>query len=374
MMTRGIEYLQEHGVYDNPMPLLRSRHAFFPGVIQLPSGELLAMIAIGEAFESTDMTTCISRSTNNGQTWQLQGPVYDKSVDPFPTSDYLKPLALADGSLMALGYRFHRHDPNMPIGIEATNGILPGDDIVSFSSDEGRTWTVPQVIECDTVEVLEVPHNPIQLHNGDIVASAGLFKSPEGKFPRGQFGVLMRSKDNGKSWDASARFFETPDNSISAYESNVIEMQDGRLVTISWAIDVIGDRDFANQVTVSHDNGYTWSEPIDTGHAAQSSSLIYLGGERLMSIHCHRGDEPGVVVRVIDFTGDKWNVIGHNNIWGSSTGKQVHQGQSFYDMMQVIRFGQPSLLKLDNGEVLGFHWAVVNGQGMVLAHRLKLSN
>ena len=374
MMTVKIEYIQEHVVYDNPMPLLRSRHAFFPGVVQLPSGELLAMTVIGEAFESTDLATYISRSTDGGQTWQLQGPLYDKSADPFPTTEAIKPLALADGSLIGLGYRFHRHDPNMPVAIKATNGILPGDDIVSFSSDEGRTWTVPQVIELGSVEVVEVPHNPIQLHNGDIVASTGLFKLPDGQFPRGQFGVLLRSKDSGKSWDDSTRFFETPGNSISGYESNVIEMQDGRLVTICWAIDVVGDRNFNNMVTVSHDNGYTWSDPIDTGHAAQSSSMIYLGGERLMSIHSHRGDEPGIVVRVIDFTDDKWNVIAENNIWGSSIGKQVHEGDSFYDMMQTIRFGQPSLLKLDDGEVLGFHWAVVNGQGMVLSHRLRLSD
>ena len=372
-MATQIEHVQGHVVYDNPKPLLRSRHAYFPAVVQLPSGELLAMFALGEAFESTDQTTYVSRSADRGQTWQLQGPMFDKSADPFPISDYMKPLVLADGSMMALGYRFYRHDPQMTISIEATQGILAGDDVVSFSNDNGRTWTAAQVIERASSEVLEVPHIPIQLHNGDIVASAGLFKSPEGELPRGQFGVLLRSEDGGRTWDESTRFFDTPDHSISAYESNVVEMQDGRLVTVSWALDVVGQRDLANQVTVSHDNGYTWSQPIDTGHMAQSSSLIYLGGERLMSIHSHRGqDAPGLVVRVVDFTDDKWNIIAKKNIWGSSIGKQVDDGQTFFDMMRVIRFGQPSLHKLEGGEVLAFHWAQVNGQGMILSHRLRL--
>ena len=41
--------------------------------------------------------------------------------------------------------------------------------------------------------------------------------------------------------------------------------------------------------TVSHDDGHTWSAPIDTGIQAESSNLLSLVGERLLSIHCHRG-------------------------------------------------------------------------------------
>ena len=52
MMATKIKTIDEHVIYDNPIPHVRSRHGFFPGAIQLPSGELLAMVAIGEAFES----------------------------------------------------------------------------------------------------------------------------------------------------------------------------------------------------------------------------------------------------------------------------------------------------------------------------------
>ena len=141
-----IEYVDHHIIYENPKPHVRSRHAYFPGVVQLPSGELLALFVIGEAFESADQTTYVSRSKDLGRSWELQGPVYDKSLDPFPTSDYLKPQVLRDGTVIALGYRFHRHDPESPIGIPETDGILPGDDIVCFSFDSGVTWTSPRII------------------------------------------------------------------------------------------------------------------------------------------------------------------------------------------------------------------------------------
>ena len=42
--------LEEFTIYQNPDPLLVSRQATFPGIVQLPDGELLAVFSIGQAF------------------------------------------------------------------------------------------------------------------------------------------------------------------------------------------------------------------------------------------------------------------------------------------------------------------------------------
>ena len=371
-MTTHVEYLKEHVLYDNPIPLSRSRHGFFPSLIQLPTGELLAMVAIGEAFESADMTTYVLRSGDRGQSWHLQGPVYDKSVDSVPTSDYLKLLRLNNGSLIALGYRFNRPDPDQSISGLESGGVLSGDNIVSFSDDDGRIWTVPQVVSRSRPELLEIPHSPVQLRSGDIVASGGLFIMEDGSNPSGQFGVITRSTDNGRTWNDSSRFYESPHKSICAYESGICQMDDGRLVSICWAFEIQAGRDHPNHVTVSHDDGYSWSAPIDTGHRAQSPNIISLGGERLVSIHCHRGEEVGLIVRVVDFSHDQWNVVTEKTIWGAHLGQQVQDGQKFREMMKHIRFGNPSMLLLDNDEILVAHWVIENGQGRILSHRLRV--
>src|SRR5688572_19070168 len=108
----AIEYVQQDVLYENPLPMVRSRHGYFPGVVQLPSGELLALFVIGEAFESADQATYLSRSEDFGDTWTPPRPLFDKSDDAFRINDYLKPQLLRDGRLIALGYRFFRHDPN----------------------------------------------------------------------------------------------------------------------------------------------------------------------------------------------------------------------------------------------------------------------
>lgn len=178
-----IEVVESHVVYENAKPNLRSRHGYFPGVVQLPSGELLALVVIGEAFEAVDLTTYVTRSADLGRTWQLQGPMFDTRRDPHRTSDFMKPQILRDGSLVALGYRFDRKDPEQPIAIAETDGALNGDDIASSSTDEGRTWTPARVIPRRTPELIEFPSRPIQLTSGDIVATGGLFKMPDGTNP-----------------------------------------------------------------------------------------------------------------------------------------------------------------------------------------------
>ena len=105
-----IEVIEDITIYDNPRPQVRSRHGIFPGLVELSGGELLNLFVLGEAFESPNSTTHVSRSRDGGRSWTLQGPLYDKSLDPVVTSDCLKATRLRDGRLIAVGYCFYRHD------------------------------------------------------------------------------------------------------------------------------------------------------------------------------------------------------------------------------------------------------------------------
>ena len=56
-------------IYRNPMPHVKSRHAYFPSVCKLKNGRLVATFSIGEAFESVDLHSFYSISDDNGVTW-----------------------------------------------------------------------------------------------------------------------------------------------------------------------------------------------------------------------------------------------------------------------------------------------------------------
>jgi sialidase-1 len=369
-----IEYLEPHIIYENPWPHVHSRHGCFPGLVALPSGELIALFVLAEAFEAPNGTTWVTRSSDDGRTWRLQGPVYDKSVLGVETTDSLKATLLRDGTLVATGYRFYRHDLEMPISIPETGGILPGDDIVTFSKDEGRNWAAPEIIQRSYPELLEISGPSIESRDsGDLLAIGALYKMPDGSNPSGQFGVLLRSRDKGKSWDDRSRYFSTWDNSITPFEARLCEMQDGRIVAVVWAYDYKTDQHLANHYVVSHDDGRTWSEPKPTPHMGQSPNLLWLGGDLLLTIHSHRSSkESGVYVRLVDFKGAEWKMITETVIYGAGFRAQTHAGQSMPDMFKSFKFGQPSLLKLRTGEFLASHWCIEDGQGKVRSHRLRL--
>jgi sialidase-1 len=368
-----IEIADTHLIYDNPIPHVRSRHGYFPGLLQLPSGELLALFMIAEAFEAADGTTWISRSSDEGRTWTLQGPLHDRNALGFPASDSMKATLLDDGTLIACGYRFHRHDPDAPISVPATGGILPGDDIVSFSNDQGRSWTAPAIIPRSRPELLEISGPCIQTRSGDLLAVAANYPLPDGSTPSGHAGALLRSKDRGRTWDDRTIYFRDPMLAITPYEPRITEMEDGRLVAIVWAYDSAAGAHHNNRAVVSHDGGDSWSAPIDTGHAGQASSLIALHGNMLMSIHSHRGErDPGIYVRLIDFTGDTWRPVTETVIYGAALGRQTAAGQSSSEMFKSLRFGQPSVTRLASGGFLAAHWCVEEGQGKIRAHRLRI--
>ena len=125
---------------------------------------------------------------------------------------------------------------------------------------------------------------------------------------------MLRSPDQGRTWSDDELFYSW--RNITPYEARICEMQPGRLVVILWAYDAATDRNLPNQVTFSTDNGRSWSEPENTGHMAQSSSLVWLGGDFLASIHAHRGSDPGLYVRLVDFSKNRWKVVEERVIWG----------------------------------------------------------
>ena len=141
-------------VYENSIPHLRSRHGYFPGGTVLPDGDLLVIFSLSEAFESTDAFPYAMRSQDSGATWTMQGPMYEKPQDA-RYSEYLKPLLLRDGRLVATGYRFYRDNPEQPICNPVNGGFSPSDLALSISQDNGKTWTISRPIEHPYKEMVD---------------------------------------------------------------------------------------------------------------------------------------------------------------------------------------------------------------------------
>lgn len=367
-MKTGIEILYHITIYENPIPNLVSRFATFPGLTKLPSGDLLALFPIGEAFDAMNNTMFVSRSRDVGRTWILQGPMHTETRFRNIGPCSLKPLLLDDGTLIATGYGFYRDNPET-FANPATGGLPGGPNLISFSTDEGRTWSPPELIPLSRPELLETSGPCIQLQTGELFMTGATMPMWDGRRPSGRIGVALRSPDRGRTWDDASVFYRSPDGNISPYETRSCQMPDGRIVTLIWMLDEVAGRNLTNHVVVSADGGRTWSPALDTGVPGQASNLIPLRDNLLLAIHSYREGDVGLYVSVVDFTGNRWEVLETACIWGKAPAMRIG---SLKDMSANLRFGQPSLLPLGNGEFLAAHWAIENGQGKILGHRIRL--
>ena len=357
--------------------MLRSRHGVLPG--HRPAAVRRAARAgrhrRGVRSRRPHAPMSRARATTAGP-GPCRGRCIDKSRDDRPTSDFLKPQVLRDGSLIALGYRFHRDDPEQPIAIQETDGALPGDDIVAFST---RRRPDVDAAAGHPAEHAGAARDPVAVGSscasGDIVATGGLFKMPDGTNPSGQFGPLLRSTDGGQTWDDRTRYFDTP--GPLGRRLRVARLRDAARPA---GRDLLGVRHRGRAVPAQPGDGVARRRAHLVGadrhgaSQAESANLLYLGGERLLSIHCHRGSDVGLFVRLVDFTRRSLDAARGTADLGRLDARS-RRTTARRSTSSRGRSGSARARCCDsrNGDILATHWCVVDGQGKVLTHRLRVS-
>lgn len=360
-----MKYTEPVTIYRNPDALLVSRQAIFPGIVQLLDESLLAIFSIGQAFDAADQRAFVSKSSDLGRTWTSPRRLHDHQFLPNQISESLKPLLLSDGSILATGYGFVRPDDTTPIVAPDTFDVLPIRNMVSKSFDSGQTWEVPQFIEIGG-KPLEMSGPCIQLKSGRIIGVAPPFHLGV----KDHSGWIIYSDDQGKSWGKLSEFFKSPGGEIAAWECRLCATDANEVAVLFWAYDNKNQRNLNNHIVFSKDGGRTFGLAADTGVRAQASNLIWLGGDRILTIHAHREDPVGLWVREVDVAGGTFEIRREINLM---SGKEM--GSETSDIRQQfgsLKFGQPSLLRLSNGQVLAACWAFENSQHVIKGFYLDL--
>lgn len=359
------EIVEHLTVYENRTPGATDAGAWFPGAVRLPSGELYAMFSTGDDFEGR-MTMAAARSVDDGKSWNFEGPVFG---DFDLGLGSLKPTLLHDGTLVAIGYGFRFGEAGLVNA--ATGGLASGGNFIAFSRNGGRGWSAPQRIDTGHPEVLETSGPCLELGNGDLLAVGTPFVMWDGSMPSGRRGFVLRSTDRGGSWRSDAVFFDSPGGVIAPYETRIVRQPSGRLVVMIWCLDETAGKSLNNHVVCSDDDGHSWSRPIDTGIAGQASNLLPLADGTLLAVHCVReGDDPGLFLAHAAIIDGRWETMRQSKIWSGRASERIH---SLKDMDENLKFGQPSLLSLADGDYLAVHWASAGKSGRILGHRLRIS-
>lgn len=349
-------------VYDNPMPHLRSRQSMFPFVAETDDGKILCSHVIGEAFEAVNCTSYISESADGGRTWSAPVNMFDKASERVPVTDCCKITNLGGGRLVGIGYAFPRPNPDFAEGNGQTGGLLDDFVYITRSSDNGKTWTPYEEVPNAWGHHTEASAPITVLKNGDWATPITGFPDWNGNMSGRLCGRLLRSSDEGKTWNDDTVCMQFPGDTVTCYEQRLCQLESGALVVISWNEDTRTGERMNNHFSISYDNGKTFSEPMDTGVRGQASSVCAIGGEKLLALHAKRRDtdRPGVYGYIVNLANGKWEIEEETLLWEPAT--PIVRDKNMAEIFGFLKFGQPGAILLKNGNILMVHWFAEQGQ------------
>ncbi len=344
-------------LYRNAKPHVRSIHAYFPSVVLMPDGELVASYALGEAFEATNLHTYLARSSDQGETWTHQGRI---CADPEGrlTTEFARLSVSDEGELVAVLIRADRTDhPDEGFANPTNLGFVPTEVLIARSSDAGRSFADPVPVE----PPLEGPSFelccPITgLADGRWLWPTSTWRDWNGYLPNGNRMVAFVSEDQGRSWPYYLDVMSSPDNSLIFWESKIVELADGRLLAVAWCHDEPADSDRPNQFALSDNGGANWTPPQSTGLLGQTMTPFVLDDDRVLTVY-RRMDLPGLWANISHLEGEQWVNDTWGPLWGHRSAEGVTQtGEGAVAMFQTLRFGAPSIVRLPDGSIYVTFW------------------
>lgn len=357
-------------VYRNPKPYLRAIHAWHPSLVRFDDGELVASFDLGQAVEALDYATHLARSTDGGQTWSPPARLFHETL-PRPTSHSVRISRTRDGSLLAAGARFYRDDAEEGLVNRANLGYVEIDLIQLASADRGRSWTGPLRVEPPLVgPAFETCHGIVELRDGRWLWPTCTWRGWHGDAPHGMQAIALVSHDQGKTWPEYLRVLDGTADQVIYWEQSLVQLADGRLLSVAWAFHEPSGTSRPNQYALSAD-GRTFSPPQPSGTHGQTAKLLALSDGRLLCLY-RRESPAGLWGELFRIEGDRWVRLEEQSLWtGAAAGMRGAGTNS--DELSALKFGYPQMVQLDARHALAVFWCLEEGVQNIRWLRLQVA-
>ena len=337
------------------------RESAFPQAVQLPNGDILCSFNAGGGAFVTGGTDW-ARSTDGGRTWTMEGTILPRTED---STNALKLSLSADGkTIYAYGSRSYRgHDEKFGEG--------HNEAVLCTSTDNGKTWSGPQVVPTGNHKTTEISHGILPLKSGRLLAPSATLDS---KDTLGKQVILAVSDDGGKTWPKQAVAAEDPRGKHGYFEQKLTEIRPGLIMCTCWTVTLGDVADLEDSFTLSRDNGLTWSAPRSTGIMGQTMSTLPLGDDRLLVLYNRRYGQQGIVMLLVTFTDEKWTVH-HEGLMYDAKAKAERPTdiETGVDTFASFAFDFPTAIHLQDGTILATNWSQENGHFGIRWTKLKVS-
>jgi hypothetical protein len=332
---------------------------------------LVCTFDIGQGPESLDYHTVLSRSTDKGRTWELQGPLIEPPKGR-PTTHTIRTSVLSDGRMFGFGLLMYRDDPEEGILNRVNLGYVASDLIAVESRDGGRSWSTPRILTPPfRGPAWEICHPVREMQGGELFAPVSTWRGWDGELPNGEQAGLLISEDRGRTWPVWGRTFDGRKTGYIHWEQGVTVLADGRLVSVAWVYDPKTGKTHPTPYTISRDRGRTFSPPHPTGFLAQTCKLLHVGDNHVLAAY-RRHDKPGLWGTLACIENDRWVNLCEAPLWQGATSGMAGVGNRSEEL-SGLKFGFPQMVLLPSGAVFLVFWCQEDAITNIRWMRLHIS-
>ncbi len=369
-----VEVLDTGLVYRNPMPHLRSRHAYFPSLVALPGGELLCALDIGSAFEAVDVRSFVCRSSDGGASWSDPQLIFKPDESAHRVSTTCRISRMPDGDLAGLACLFDRSRENEGLANPQTEGFVDTTLALVRSTDGGRTWSAPRPIPIpdgwahfETCSPMLAPSASRRL------VPTSYWNDWQGRCPHGSNrAIALLSDDGGSTWSRIIHVLGGPEAGFSGWEQKQVVLSDGRLMALCWCYSSAQGRNTNNHFAFSSDQGSSFGPALASPLLGETCTPVALPENHILCVY-RCADVRGLWAHLARIEGDAWKPLADAPLWGTNVESHESADKGMLAAMATLRFGCPSVLRLESGEVLAAFWCVEDCVSNIRWFRLKVS-
>lgn len=303
---------------------------YFPVAIRLSSGEILAVVRGGAPHIGRAGRLDLTISKDRGRTWSKPWTVVDG-----PEDDRNPALGqLADGTILLAYVVLSGYDPSgLKLSGERRDRVFDGVYLMR-SMDKGNTWTRPE--RSESVHSFYAGRGAVSPYGKVIQLAGGTVVMPvyfEFDDARGNESYLFRSKDGGKTWGDPSLLGKHYN------ETSVVDLGGGRLLAA-----MRSEKGGHLAVTGSADGGYGWSEPVQvTADGEHPADLIRLENGWVLMTYGERNPPRGARAVLSRDNGKTWD-----------TGRKV----IIADDAPNTDCGYPSSVEVAKGTIVSLYYQV----------------
>ncbi len=326
-------------------------------MLALKSGRLLCGFRAAPkklAQEGTRSMYCVS--DDGGRSWsQPRVPFAPPLIDGRPgVTRHFYMTQLTGGRLLAALDWVDYATPGLSYFNEDTQGVLDTRILLTWSDDEGESWSQPSPAEIMGANFPTPCTGPVlELQDGSLLLQFEICKSYFDTKPWRHSAAISVSGDQGSRWGRYRRVTDYP--ALYCWDQQLAAMSDGGLLGFFWTFDRTAGSCINIHASRSPGIGKRFGHVWDTGLSGQPGSVVELPDRSLAVIFIERETRPVIRIAVSQNGGRSFSVLPEPVYEGESP---VNLRNADYEV-HSSRFmaGHPRLLKLPDGSLMAYYYA-----------------